>query len=394
MYSPEGVRFEGTLILMSQPSDGSRVSAFDGLRAVAILAVLVQHNFAVPANPVTSLGPIGVRLFFVLSGFLITGILITSRQAAEVTGTPMRYVWRAFLMRRALRIFPLAYLALLIAWLCGAPAMTQYGVWYWLYVGNIASWLYGEVAFAGLQYWWSLAIEEQFYVLWPAVILLLPRRAWQPLTLALLVVAAVARVLHFSAEDIGPAYVLTWCRMDALAFGALLAMRRIDGALLLVVGANLFGFGTLLGETAPGYTLREIAFVILSGAVVVSLSQGAMRTILSWRPLVALGSISYGVYVWAGLVQALLLPSVANAIGVAFLTSQFGWGPFLINATTTLVLSVVSWRYLERPLNNLKRHWPYVPSHPSHAARHSNDAGAGDRGCAVGAPVVVTSLSA
>jgi peptidoglycan/LPS O-acetylase OafA/YrhL len=380
--------------VMSPSSDGSRVSAFDGLRALAILAVLVQHNFPVPANPVSSLGPIGVRLFFVLSGFLITGILIASRQAAEVTGTPMGYVWRAFLMRRALRIFPLAYLALIIAWLCGAPAMTEYGGWYWLYLGNIAVWLHGDVAFVGLQYWWSLAIEEQFYVLWPAVILLLPRRAWQPLTLTLLVVAAVARVLHFSADEFGPAYVLTWCRMDALAFGALLAMRRMDGALLLVVGAILFGFSNLLGETAPAYTLGETAFVMLSGAVVVSLSQGALRTVLSWRPLVTLGSISYGMYVWGGLVQALLLPAVASAIGVPFLTAQFGWGPFLINATTTVILSLVSWRYLERPLNNLKRYWPYVPSRPSRAARHSNDAAAGDPGCAVGAPVVVPSLSA
>jgi peptidoglycan/LPS O-acetylase OafA/YrhL len=98
----------------------------------------------------------------------------------------------------------------------------------------------------------SLAIEEQFYVLWPAVILLLPRRAWQPLTLSLLVAAAMARLVHFSAEDIRPACVLTWCRIDALAFGALLAMRPIDGASLLVAGANLFGFGTLLGETVPG----------------------------------------------------------------------------------------------------------------------------------------------
>jgi peptidoglycan/LPS O-acetylase OafA/YrhL len=393
LYRPKGVRFERTLIVISQSSDASRVPAFDGLRALAILAVLVQHNFSIPANPVSSPGPIGVRLFFVLSGFLITGILISARQAAEATGTPMRDVWRAFLMRRALRIFPLAYLGLIIAWLCGAPAMTQYGVWYWFYVPNIAEWLYGQAVVVGLQYWWSLALEEQFYVVWPAVILLLPRRAWQPLTLALLVVAPVARVLHFT-EDIGPAYVLPWCRMDALAFGALLAMQRIDGALLLVVGANLFGFGGLLGENAPAYTLRESAFVILSGAVVVSLSKGALCTLLSWRPLVALGSISYGMYVWGGLVQALLLPAVARAFGLPFLTVQFGWGPFLINVTTTVVLSLVSWRYLEQPLNNLKRYWPYVPSHPSRVARHATDAGAGDRDRAVGAPVVATSLSA
>jgi peptidoglycan/LPS O-acetylase OafA/YrhL len=355
---------------MSHSSDPSRVLAFDGLRAVAVLAVLVQHNFAVPANLVTSLGPVGVRLFFVLSGFLITGILITARGEAEAAGVSMGYVWRAFLVRRALRIFPLAYLALIIAWLLGAPAMTQYGVWYWLYAGNIARWLFGEVANAGLGHWWSLAIEEQFYVFWPAVILLLPRRAWQPMTLGMLVVGALARVLHSgSADELWPAYVLTWCRMDALAFGALLAMRRMDGPYLVVLGVTVFGVGNLLGQhVALAHTLCESAFVFLSGAVVVGVSQGTLRKVLGWRPLVMLGSISYGMYVWGGLVKSLLLPAVAHAIGVPLLDEYFGWWAFLINSVPTLFLSLVSWRYLEQPLTDLKRYFPYVLARKSDAS--------------------------
>ena len=84
-----------------------RVGALDGLRALAVLAVLVQHNFLESMELVYSPGPIGVRLFFVLSGFLITGILIAARREAEAAGTSMGLVLRAFLVRRALRIFPL-----------------------------------------------------------------------------------------------------------------------------------------------------------------------------------------------------------------------------------------------------------------------------------------------
>jgi peptidoglycan/LPS O-acetylase OafA/YrhL len=370
MHMTRGIHLEDTLMVKSQSSDPSRVLAFDGLRALAVLAVMVQHNFAVPANLVTSLGPVGVRLFFVLSGFLITRILITARSEAEAAGVSMSSVWRAFLVRRALRIFPLAYLALTVAWLLGAPAMTQYSVWYWLYAGNIARWLFGEVANAGLGHWWSLAIEEHFYLFWPAVILLLPRRAWQPMTVAVLVVAALARVIHSGSTDdeLWPAYVLTWCRMDALAFGALLAMRRMDGPYLLVLGVTIFGVGNLLDRNvALAHTLCESAFVFLSGALVVGVSQGTFPKILGCRPLVLLGSISYGMYVWGGLVKSLVLPAVARAIRVPILDEYFGWWPFLINGLATLLLSTVSWRYLEQPLTNLKRYFPYVTARKSDA---------------------------
>src|SRR6266496_185585 len=200
-----------------------RITAFDGLRALAVLAVLVQHSFFGEMNLITSPGPVGVRLFFVLSGFLITGILVGARREAEVARVSMGSVWRAFLGRRAVRIFPLAYVAMGLAWLLGAPAMREHGIWYWSYLGNIHAGFFGQSASNVMTYWWSLAVEEQFYLFWPLVILFLPRRAWQPVTVALFVIAPVTRMVQSEATGAFSAYVLPWCRMDALAFGALLS---------------------------------------------------------------------------------------------------------------------------------------------------------------------------
>jgi peptidoglycan/LPS O-acetylase OafA/YrhL len=354
---------------MTQLSLATRVSALDGLRAIAVLAVLVQHGFLADMDVVASPGPIGVRLFFVLSGFLITAILISARGEAEAAGVSMGQVWRAFLWRRALRIFPLAYLAMMIAWWLGAPAMREHGRWYWLYLGNLHTGFLGQAASEGMTYWWSLAVEEQFYVIWPAVILLLPRRAWQPTTIGLILVAVAARVAHYEASGVWPAYVLTWCRMDALAFGALLAMRRPRATdCVLAAGGFMLLALVVAARASLSHTCLESAFVVGSGAVIVAVSNGALRAVLSSRPLVALGSISYGVYVWGGLVPPMLIPAAERLTGLSLLPASLGVWHFLASSAVTVLLSMVSWRYLERPLNDLKRYFPYVPAPRADAA--------------------------
>jgi peptidoglycan/LPS O-acetylase OafA/YrhL len=351
------------------PLATSRVHAFDGVRTIAVLGVLVQHGFLTNVNIVSSPGPIGVRLFFVLSGFLITGILIAARKEAETAGTSVGQVWRAFLLRRALRIFPLAYLAMIIAWMLGAQAMTEHGLWNCLYLGNINSGLLGQAANDGMPHWWSLAVEEQFYLVWPAAILLAPPRAWQPITVAVLFTAAAARIVHFEIEGLWSAYVLTWCRMDALAFGALLAMRRTRVLDLVLLAGGLMNVGGLIGaRESLSHTLRESAFVVGSGALIIAVSSGWLRTVLSCRPMVYLGSISYGVYVWGGMMPTLLLPAVEHVTGLPFLPAQLGVRHFVISSAGTLLLSMMSWRYVERPLNDLKRFVPYAG--PSRIVNH------------------------
>jgi peptidoglycan/LPS O-acetylase OafA/YrhL len=117
-----------------------RMPRLDGLRAIAVLAVLLAHG-ALNATTSTALlfplGGAGVRLFFVLSGFLITGILLDQRTRADAMGASRSQIWRAFYIRRALRIFPLAYVVLAAAWIVGTDEMRSHGWWYVTYTSNI-----------------------------------------------------------------------------------------------------------------------------------------------------------------------------------------------------------------------------------------------------------------
>jgi peptidoglycan/LPS O-acetylase OafA/YrhL len=349
------------LITMTQPAADSRNLALDGLRTLAVLAVLVQHSFMTRAHLLTSPGSLGVRVFFVLSGFLITGILISARQQAEATGVAMGQVWRAFLLRRALRIFPLAYLALGLAWLLGTHAMREHGVWYWTYLGNILPAFFGRDLNDEMAHFWSLAIEEHFYLLWPVMMLWVPRRLWQSTAIATIVLAALLRIVHVELGGIWPAYLLTWCRMDALAFGGLLAMRSVPVRTLLLIASGLVVTGGLAGsQTAAQFSLMESAFVVASGALIVGVSQGWGQSFLRARPLVYIGSLSYGMYVWGLMMSTVLLPALERATGLDVLPAELGWMHFLVTTTGTILLSMLSWHLIERPLNDLKRYVPYV----------------------------------
>ena len=199
-------------------SDPRRVPGLDGLRGVAILMVVVLHfTFLLTRDyrrfaPLYAarLGFIGVDLFFVLSGFLITGILLDSKDSP-------RY-FRNFYARRFLRIFPPWYLFLVFVFFV-APRIAL-GVaggsiarwWYFSYLTNFALVRYGEGnAFADIG--WSLAIEEQFYLVWPAVVLLLSGRRLRRLCVTI-VVAAIALRGILGPEHFKAAYFLTPARMD------------------------------------------------------------------------------------------------------------------------------------------------------------------------------------
>jgi peptidoglycan/LPS O-acetylase OafA/YrhL len=210
-----------------------RVPAFDGMRGLAIVIVAI-HNVATPVqqvapNPLLKVmfyahaaGWIGVQLFFVLSGFLITGILLDTKGAPNF--------FRSFYVRRGLRIFPLYY-AVLFAWLVVAPLVVHLpqwildeqhhnAVWYWTYLTN---WVdpFGK-HISGFAHFWSLAVEEQFYLFWPLLVVLLSSRALARTCIGLAVVALFVRLgVHLLGITPLAAYELTIARMDALTLGAL-----------------------------------------------------------------------------------------------------------------------------------------------------------------------------
>jgi peptidoglycan/LPS O-acetylase OafA/YrhL len=164
-----------------------RLPALDELRAVAVLMVFAFHSYVLVENPLAPApawyGALfrslwsGVDLFFVLSGFLISGILLDTREQPGMLKT--------FYLRRTLRIFPLYYATLLLWFVLLRPLWSPSGQfqameaaqgWFWSYSFNIRAALYGPIP-SFFDHFWSLAVEEQFYLIWPLTILLLPKRA-------------------------------------------------------------------------------------------------------------------------------------------------------------------------------------------------------------------------
>lgn len=369
--------------------------ALDGLRGIAILMVMMSH-FAIyiestnatfrAAMRIAERGWLGVDLFFVLSGFLITRILIGMRETEQS-------IW-VFYARRVLRIFPLYYAVLLLV-VVVSPALahllfdrhisTQHTAWLWLYLSNIPLTFHQlpcpRSELFGVDHFWSLAVEEQFYLVWPLVVLRYPPRtamtaAWAmlPIGLAIRFYLTHAGVLSTNADFFSPV------RAYGLCIGALLAMGLQSrssaeasrlGWLLLALSAAvtvlLFFVRKVLGiEILPGADhLTTATFFASVIAVSVGSTAGA-ATINSFLSLGALrwfGRRSYGLYVWHALVQGMVIrmvrehrPAPRGMVDDAI--------TIVLCFAVACALSTMSWHLLEKPFLALKRHFAYERGSP------------------------------
>lgn len=232
-------------------ASGDRVPVLDGIRGIAILLVMFFHfwengttRFGQPLwlrlyAYIAGMGWTGVDLFFVLSGFLITGILYDARNS--------RHYFRVFYGRRTVRIFPLYYAALIFFFVLvpfllahvhhGVSAAMRDSIYTtpvaklfaWCYVINWYEGLKGWSAIPHpLQHFWSLAIEEQFYLVWPLLVLKLPRRRLIAVCLGIMALACTLRGVFFEIHLPIAAYTWTICRADSLAIGAIVALAFRD----------------------------------------------------------------------------------------------------------------------------------------------------------------------
>ena len=277
----------------------------DGLRGIAILIVLGAHT-GVPGFTDGG-GGAGVTLFFVLSGYLITSLLLAEREKSG------RVDLKAFYIRRALRLFPalaavlLVVVVVLLLGLAPSAALedTNYGVVIVGVVLYVANW----VAVAGqsiglLGHTWSLAVEEQFYIVWPTLLIFLdtPYRLFLD--------------LHGGFMHV---FVGTDSRGDALLFGCVLALLQTRWH-PAVGWIGLVGVGALAASWPGDPGLGAQILFIPGAAILGTLAVAGCPTMLAWRPLAFIGRISYGLYLWHGLVIWWNLPwpvAVPLSIGIA-----------------------------------------------------------------------------
>ena len=299
------------------------VPALDGLRGVAIAAVVAYHAFGWPRG-----GWIGVHLFFVLSGFLITSLLLEDGAGL-----------RAFYVRRARRLLP-ALAALLVGYLLLAAARGESGLGAvarsGFYTGNVyeAFWPGASHRLDGLNHLWSLAQEEQFYLVWPAALLLV-RRAKRPALLLTSLAAALMAYrlgLGFAGASDARIYFAPDTNVDGLLLGAALAFRPLAATprriaasvvVLALIGALLPSLGLVDGFTLP--------FVEVGSAVLVCAAVAG--TLRLPRAVVWLGSISYSLYLWHFVVLWAFhwhhpVLAVAASVGIAWASTTWIERPF------------------------------------------------------------------
>jgi len=349
-------------------------SSLDGLRALAALGVIIAHFFTVkniPEFPVvarfSALGGTGVSLFFVLSGFVITRILLHSRNGQNY--------FMSFYVRRILRIFPLYivsllcyyYIPYLLEIVDSYPPFSQQ-IYFWTYLQNFArtfNW-----PSAGPTHFWSLSVEEHFYFLWPAIIYFAYQREINTLfyfSFSLLLFPLVLRYIMLSKGlEID---VFTFTRLDQLTLGGILAILELkgylnkkyfkqylivfaSGVLLIILTSVLNEFGKdLFKHNAFG-----ICYFGLIALVVVSSSRSVVTKVLCLPVMQYLGKISYGLYVWH---------SFASQLVNIYLRTDYVLINFVFLLLLTILISAVSFKFLETPFLKLKKYFIYSVSKPS-----------------------------
>jgi len=374
---------------------GVHCTHLDGVRGLAILVVtLYRFTKEMPVESwlgstlhvAFGFGNRGVDLFFVLSGFLITGVLLQAKGLPNFFG--------GFYWRRALRIFPLYFVTLAVL-LVIVPAFgpaeamppeleqaRSQQFYLWTYTSNIQMALTGSWCFGAMDHFWSLAVEEHFYFLWPLIVFAFPIRRVLVVAIGLAAFSSMSRILMSMVSDNGVATdVFTLFRMDGLCMGAALAIvaREFPWVLsnrrwLLTILLLLFVLSSALSFSGKGlwtipHTCWAVTWTIAIAALLVSPLESSFAKLFNIGLLRNLGRYSYAMYVF----QCPQIPIFASLLSVGSLSLWLGNGivATLIYAAVmtaiNYILAVASWNLLEKHCLKMKSYfW-----HPSSRVRSS-----------------------
>jgi peptidoglycan/LPS O-acetylase OafA/YrhL len=365
---------------------GAHMAVLDGVRGVAIVMVLCVHfigdapaytPFGRAMVKLANYGIWGVDLFFVLSGFLITGLLYDSKRSV--------HYFRDFYVRRTLRIFPLYYLVLALLFIvlpalptpypAGLAESARHQAWLWLYASNTYIAIHRAWALPYVGHFWSLAVEEQFYLLWPIVVLSFGRRSLLGICIAVTVLSLALRSgLSFSGAGYVAQVVLTPCRFDALCVGGFLALAVRAVGLERVVRTARLSLGPLVclvlltsGWNAVRRSLSDVLVPIRGtlialtfGAMLVTSlalqTESLLSRLLRSRVMCFLGTRSYGLYVFHGIIAYGMADHRAS---LDRLTARIGSGAAVVveasvGAGVSILVAAASYELWEKHFLRLK----------------------------------------
>jgi peptidoglycan/LPS O-acetylase OafA/YrhL len=355
--------------------DGARrhYRALDGLRAVAALSVIYYHSAMNDIHlPFSQLGWVGVDLFFVLSGFLITSVLLKTRETSNY--------FRVFYARRALRIFPIYYAA--VAAVFCAPLLLPYypaygwttQIWYWINASNFPTAMYVH-GVTDLTHFWTLAIEEQFYLLWPLLVYKLRNRTLMYVCVAALPVEYALRllpvVMHMNAiTDNQFSYRLTPLHSEGLFAGAAVAILLSEGAIgpqslrlikQVAVSAGILALLFVRWNSAPQwisasrFSLLAVACAALVAMLVVESRAALLSRILTSGALRRVGRMSFSIYV----IHLPIMNYMKLHVFSYPATRIALFGHLVAYLCVTVACACVLWWAVEEPALAMKRHFLY-----------------------------------
>jgi peptidoglycan/LPS O-acetylase OafA/YrhL len=337
---------------------------FNGIRALAVISVIIHHwthsDFFLA--DVAHHGAIGVPLFFVLSGFLITTILITVKNTKEAdswTGIKLFYA------RRMLRIFPIYYFVILLLVLFVPVTISPHLIWLLCYQYNSEIFFHGWQLPSYIHHLWTLSIEEQFYLIWPIIMLCFSlKNSLRFIVLLILLSISCVGVLYLY-NPLSPYSLFTLSSFPGLCMGSLLAFLRfrkitipyrsylffltLGGYLILHTSyINFYGKGLL--------SVISVSSVLLSTLLIdktIDGFKGWFGVLLENRIVSFIGKISYGLYLYH-----MFIPDITAHFLNDLALSWYSMA--LINISLLASLALISWHLIEKPINDLKKHFNYT----------------------------------
>jgi peptidoglycan/LPS O-acetylase OafA/YrhL len=351
----------------------------DGLRFFAILAVMISHwlEKSIPIDLLKNLPySSGVSMFFVLSGFLITKIILEFRQYNEENNIGHGHFIKAFHMRRTLRIFPVYYLTIIVLAILNFSNCRELFPWLISFTSNFKMTLANDY-FWPFTHFWALAVEEQFYIIWVILMVFIPKRYLKNTIILSIVLSLIIRfyLMFYTKYWLGST-VLVFTNMHSLGLGALISYyvvfhrqkfftSKIQPYVITLIGLIILFFVVyvifnLKGDLMIYKRFREPYMVMIYSLVVFLVIRtgfkGFFRFLLENKFVVYLGKISYGLYIY----HVFAISVWIRLNKYVFKLEANPFETFVYLFIISLLMATISWYCIEKPINNLKKYFKYT----------------------------------